>query len=218
MSFLAGVSAAGSFNGGTLAVFMAAVLYVNSKQALTQWFRSRGPDSGKSFVVFIAQIVIATLLIAGVAKNDLPVFLPFLLLPAAYLFFFRLRGEHFILTEITGFSLLAVAAPFAEYAASGKIDVKLYLATAVFFTAGVFKVRVQFTKRDLYRILTAAYLAFAVTIYYLLALPLVALLPLLDNLFFAVVLYKVKLRTAGWLEVAKGALFVALIAASHGVR
>lgn len=216
LAYLAGVSAAGRFNVDSIAVLAAIVFYVNSKQALTRWFRSKGPDSRRPLAVFLAQIIVATLLMAGVALHYLATVLPFLGIAAAYLFFFRFRGEHFILTEITGFFLLAAAAPLAELGASGIFDVRLYIAVAVFFTAGVFKVRVQFTRLDMYRILMAAYLAFALTIYYLLAVPFVALIPLLDNLYFAATLYKVRLRTAGWLEVAKGALFVVLISAAYG--
>jgi YwiC-like protein len=214
LSYLAGLSAAGGLSPSGVAVFVAVVLCINSKEALTRWLRSEGRDSQKSLAVFVCQIVIAMLLMVSVAWHSLAAVLPFLVLPA-YLLFFRFKGEHFILTEITGFLFLAAAAPFAELAASGRVDVRLYIAVAVFFTAGVFKVRVQFTRRDAFRVLMVVYLAFAASIYHLLALPLIALVPLADNLVFALTLYKAKLRTAGWMEVAKGALFVVLIAAAY---
>jgi hypothetical protein len=216
LSYLAGLSAAGKFSPREIAVFIAIVLYINSKRALTHWLRSKGQDSRKSLAVFISQVAVATLLMLGVVWQVLALVLPSLVVPAAYLLFFRLKGEHFIITEITGFFLLAVAAPLAQFAASGLIDVRLYIAVAIFFTAGVFKVRVQFARREAYRVLMVVYLGFAASIYHFLALPIIALVPLADNLVFAATLYKVKLRTAGWLEVAKGALFVVLIAATYG--
>lgn len=216
MSYLAGLSAAGQFSSGAIMVFMAIVLYVNSKQALTHWLKREGRDSRNSLGVFVLQAVCATLLTLGVVWHSLTAVLPFLAIPAAYLLFSRMKGEHFILTEVTGFFLLAVAAPLAELAASGHIDLNLYIGVAVFFTAGVFKVRVQLTKSQGYRILMVVYLVFAALVYQLLALPLVALLPLADNLVFTAILYKVKLRTAGRLELAKGVLFVILIAAAYG--
>ncbi len=215
LSYLAGLSAAGVLSPAGITVFVAVALCINSKQALTRWLKSEGRDSKKSFAVFASQIVIAMLLMASIAWHSLAAVLPFLVIPGAYLLFFRLKGEHFILTEIMGFFLLAFAAPIAELAVSGRIDVRLYIAVAVFFTAGVFKVRVQFTRREAYRVLMVVYVAFAASIYHLLALPLISLVPLADNLVFAVTLYKTKLRTTGWLEVAKGALFVVLIAATY---
>ncbi|MEJ2685143.1 MAG: hypothetical protein P8Z71_12200 [Candidatus Sulfobium sp.] len=216
LSYLAGLSVGRQFSPGAAAVFMSVVLCVNSKQALTHWLRSKGPDSRESLAVFISQIMIATLLMGIVTWDSLAAVLPFLVIPAAYLLLLRLRGEHFILTEMTGFFLLAVAAPLAEFASSGRIDIRFYIAVAVFFAAGVFKVRVQFTGRGAYRILMVIYLAFAASIYHILELPLIALVPLSDNLVFAAAPYKVKLRTAGWLEVAKGMLFVVLISVVCG--
>ena len=42
-------------------------------------------------------------------------------------------------------------------------------------------------------------------------IPLLILLPLADNLLAAAVLYKVRLQTTGWIEVAKSLLFLALM-------
>lgn len=215
LSFAAGLTAAGRFSPAVIAVLTATVLFVNSKQALTQYLRGRGLDSRMSLAVFLSQISIATLLIAAAARHSLMTVLPFLIVPAAYLFFFRFKGEHFMLTEITGFFLLSVSAPFAELAAVGHVDVRLYLAVSAFFAAGVFKVRAQLTRRKAYRILMVAYVALAASVYHLLALPLVALIPLAENLVFAATLYKSRLRVTGWLEVAKGVLFVIIIAAVY---
>lgn len=218
LSCLTGLFVAGQISRGVIFVLPALVLYVNSKQALTHWLRSKGRNSLEPLTVFISQIMIATFLLGSVAWHDLPEILPLAVIPALYLSLWRLKGEHFLFTEITGFFLLALAAPLSEFASSGRIDMKLYAATAVFFAAGVFKVRLRLTRQNLYRILMIAYLVFAASIYHLLALPFILLVPLTDNMVFAGIPYKIKLRTAGRLEAAKGVLFVILIATFYGAR
>lgn len=213
LCYLAGLCVGSQFGPDAVAVFAAVILCVNSKQALTHWLRSKRRDSRESLAVFVSQIMIAALLVGTATWDSLTAFLPFLVMPVAYLLLLFLMGEHFILTEITGFFLIAVAAPLAEFASSGLIDVKLYIAVAVFFAAGVFKVRLQFTGRGVYRLLMVAYVVLVSYVYHFLDLSLVPLLPLFDNLVFAAAPYKVRLRTAGRLEVVKGVLFVALIAA-----
>ncbi len=54
------------------------------------------------------------------------------------------------------------------------------------------------------------YLVFAAAVYYLIKSPLLALIPLVDNLILSVRRYNLKLRVTGWIEVAKGLLFMAL--------
>jgi hypothetical protein len=124
-------------------------------------------------------------------------------------------GEHSILTEISGFVLLSLSSLFARLAASGVIDPALFIAVAVFFTAGVFKVRVQFKKGVAQRILMVIYIAFAFIVYQLIPIPVLALLPLIDNLIFSITLYRVKVRVTGWLEVLKGVIFLLLMALGY---
>ena len=54
------------------------------------------------------------------------------------------------------------------------------------------------------------YAAFAVFVYWRMQIPVIVLLPLTDNIIAASTLYKVKLQTVGWLEVAKSLLFLGL--------
>ena len=98
----------------------------------------------------------------------------------------------------------------------GTLDLTLYAAVAVFFCAGVFKVRVQLRKRDVDRIVSLVYLYIAAMAYVVLKLPVIILLPLLDNVIFTIVLYQVKLKTTGWIEVGKSVLFLVLIAVYYG--
>jgi hypothetical protein len=85
------------------------------------------------------------------------------------------------------------------------------MATAVFFTAGVFKVRMQMKKGTFERVLTGVYLISALILYHVIRVPLIVLVPLLDDAIFAVTLYRVRLRTMGWIEVLKGIAFLVLI-------
>jgi hypothetical protein len=135
--------------------------------------------------------------------------------PLAYLLCLRFLGEHSILTEISGFVLLSLSSLVASLATSGVIDPALFIAVAVFFTAGVFKVRVQFKKGMAQRIIMVIYVAFACIVYRLIPMPAFALIPLIDNLIFSITLYRVKVRVTGWLEVLKGVIFLLLMALSY---
>jgi hypothetical protein len=55
----------------------------------------------------------------------------------------------------------------------------------------------------------------SVIIYRAFHLPVVILLPLVDNLVVAARPYEVKLQTTGWIEVGKSLLFLALMAAYY---
>lgn len=123
-----------------------------------------------------------------------------------------LAGEHAIAAEICGFGLLALSSLIAKFATSGIVDYKLYIAVAVFFIAGVFKVRLQLKKEFPQRVSMILYVAFAVFAYYLIRMPVIILLPLIDNAIFSITLYRIKLKATGWLEVIKGMAFLVLIA------
>jgi hypothetical protein len=130
----------------------------------------------------------------------------------AYLLCLKLLGEHALSTEVLGFVLLSLSSLIGRFAVSEVIDPRLFLAVAVFFTAGVFKVRMQFRKEVRYRILVIAYLAGSIVIYLTFDLPLLLLVPLADNFLFALIRYRAALSTTGWLEVSKGLAFLVLLA------
>jgi len=208
LSFLTGLLAGGVPSMKTLAAFFSLALFINAKQALTLWLRSQARNS---LIIFLAETGIASVLMLMVLGADIIRFLPLVILPAAYLLLLRFSGEHAIETEVVGFLLLTLSALVARYASVGNIDLRLYSAVAVFFTAGVFKVRIQFRKGMRERISMFIYAFSAALLYLVINIPLLPLLPLMDNLLFAVALYRVRLRTAGWLEVAKGVLFLILM-------
>jgi hypothetical protein len=87
---------------------------------------------------------------------------------------------------------------------------RLFLGVALYFTANVFKVKTMLFKKMQSRVLTALSVFFAVFVYQLMSIPIIVLLPLTDNIIAAATLYKVKLQTVGWMEVAKSLVFMGL--------
>ena len=215
LSYLAGLSVSAGFRPGVIAGFVALALFVNSKQALTSLLRGGASGFREDIAVFIAQVLTASVILIFLLGADLPRFLPFAVVPLMYLCLLRFAGEHAFLTEIAGFSLLSMASLISRFIISGEIDLRLYVAVAVFFASGVFKVRAKF-KRGMCERLSAAFYVFAsAASYYLLRIPLIVLLPLADNLIFSATLYRVKLKTAGWIEVAKGTVFLVLLTLNY---
>jgi hypothetical protein len=209
ISWLTGIALGRSFNCRAVAVLLAMALAVNSKQALMLWMRGAGRRKYQN--IFLLQVAAAAAIFLALFGSEIRIFLPYAVLPAAYILLNRFVGEHAAATEVTGFFLLALSALLAKFAVTSEIDPRLYLAAALFFAAGVFKVRVQFRKRVIDRAVMILYLLLAVEIYFFLKLPVIVLIPFIDNLLFSVTLYKVKLRTAGWIEVAKGLAFLILM-------
>ena len=215
LSYLTGIILSGRVTAGAVAVFIALALYINSKQVFVLWMRRRGENPAQALIIFLAQVVAATIILLSVLGKGLFSLMPYVVVPLAYLLCLRFLGEHSILTEISGFVLLSLSSLVARLATSGVIDPALFIAVAVFFTAGVFKVRVQFKKGMAQRILMVIYVAFACIVYRLIPMPAFALLPLIDNLIFSITLYRVKVRVTGWLEVLKGVIFLLLMASSY---
>jgi len=215
ISYLTGLSVTARFDIKSFAALAAISLYVNSKQALTLWVRGTEQGRSKSLVLFIAQIALASALLAYLLGDAILKFLPYGILPIIYISLTRLAGEHAMISELSGFVLLTSSVLVSRYIVSGDIDPRLYIATAVFFTAGVFKVRVQLKKRTFERVSMGLYLIFALILYRVIRLPLIVLLPLLDDVIFAVTLYRVKLRAMGWIEVLKGIAFLVLMTFSY---
>ena len=210
VAYIAGLFAGGRLTPEAFPVLIALAMLVNSKQAFTLWLRQRRDT--QSLTVFLGQVAFATLLLLYVFHGGVAPLLPLLIIPAAYLAVNRIAGEHALATEVLGFLLLSLAAPIAKYAVSLSLDYRLFIAVAVFFCVGVFKIRVQLRKTDRDRIVSATAVAAGVVIYLAAKLPLILLLPLADNLLFSAVPYQVKLKTTGWIEVAKSVVFLVLIA------
>ena len=211
VAFLTGLGVSKGFVWAALPVFVALGLLINSKQAFMRW--SRRTADRTALAVLLGQIIVGSGILLIVFQEGLPLLLPLLVFPAAYLLSNKLGGEHSILTELLGFALLSLAAVLARFLIVQGVDVRLFVATALYFTAGVFKVRSLLRRRPLDRLLTVLYVLFAAYAYHRFHIAYLILLPLADNVIAAATLYKVRLQTTGWIEVAKSLLFLGLMIA-----
>ena len=208
VAFVLGLAVSRAFPWQTVPVLAALGLLINSKQAYTKWVRQ--PAVRRHLVVFLGQVALGAVVLLVVFRSGLPQLFPLLVLPAAYLLSNRFAGEHFVLTELLGFALLSLAAVLAKFLVVGGVDVRLFVATALYFTAGVFKVKAVLLKKVRDRVLTVLYVAFAAYSYHRFHIALLILLPLVENVVMALTLYKVRLQTTGWIEVTKSMLFLGL--------
>jgi hypothetical protein len=209
VAYLTGLAVSRGFTWKTLPLFLSLALLVNSKQPFTLWLRRKGES--RALLVLLGHLVAASAVLIAVFGADGPRLLPLLVFPIAYLLMNRFAGEHFLLTELLGFAVISLAAVLAKFVVTGGLDVRLFVAVSLYFTAGVFKVKALLLKKPADRVLTALYVAFAVFAYRAFHIPFVILLPLIDNLIVSAFLYKVRLKTTGWIEVAKSLLFLALM-------
>lgn len=204
-----GLAVAGGWSWAAVPVFIALALLTNSKQSFMLWVR-RSPGKGP-LGIFLAQLFIAAVLLIALFGRDMQLLLPLLVIPAAYLVSNRVAGEHHLLTELLGFVLLSLAAVLAKFTIVKGVDVRLFVAVALYFTAGVFKVKVLLLGRTRDRVLAVLHAVLAVYAYSRFHIPLIILLPLIDNLAVAVLRYPVRLKTTGWIEVGKSLLFLLLM-------
>lgn len=207
LSFLIGAIISSAFSFSSLLSLLSISLFINSKQALTIWIRQKNQ---KAFYIFSGQMIGATLLILLAFSTETLRLLPFVLIPMTYIASLYFLGEHALFTELSGFAVLTLSSLIARFSASGIIDIPLYIATSLFFMAGVLKVRIQLRKRTIDRAVMVLYLAFTFIVYSLINIPVITLIPLMDNLLFSLTLYRVRLAVTGWIEVAKSILFVIL--------
>ena len=209
IAYIIGMGVSRTFVWPMLPVFVSLGLLINAKQAFTRWNRKAG--NREALTVFLGQLAVAAAIILAVVGRDIPLLLPLLVFPAAYLLLNKLAGKHNVFTELLGFALLSLSAVIARFLAVGGLDVRLFVAVALYFTAGVFKVKAVLFKKPLDRILAVLYILFAAYAYRRFYLSLLILLPLAENVVMAATLYKVRLQTTGWIEVAKSLLFLGLM-------
>ena len=209
VAFLIGMGVTREIPWQALPLFIALGLLINSKQAYMKW--TRHPLERKHLGVFLGQVAAASVILFALFAGNLPQVLPLLIVPAAYLLMNRYAGEHHVLTELLGFALLSLAAVLAKFLVVEGVDVRLFAATALYFTAGVFKVKAVLLRKMRDRVLTVLYVLFAAYVYRRFVISLLVLLPLAENIAMAIFLYKVRLQTTGWIEVAKSLAFLALM-------
>ncbi len=206
VAFTTGLVVSRVFPPASIPLFLALCLLINSKQAFTKWVRGR--DGGTALKLFIGQTAVAALVLVLIFGADIYRLFPFAILPAAYLAANRTTGEHSMSTELLGFGLLSIAGLLSRFLAIGEIDMRLFAASALYFGAGVFKVRILVQRRRRDRLMSLLFLIAAVWSYHSLSIPLMILLPLVDNLIATVAPYRLKLRTTGWIEVGKSLVFL----------
>lgn len=207
-SYISGIIVAGRIDLDIILPLLSLCLFVNSKQAFVIWQRLK---RRKALFVFILQLITGFLILLLAEGSSIFRLYPYSMIPLLYLLSFILLTEHNIFTEIAGFLTLCLASQIALFSLTGDIDIRLYLAVSLFFIAGVFKVRLQLKKDIKERALMIAYLICSIAFYLLLELNPLILLPLTDNLIFALTLYRVRLQVTGWIEVAKGVIFLVLL-------
>ncbi|RPI33666.1 MAG: hypothetical protein EHM54_10470 [Nitrospiraceae bacterium] len=197
------------FAAETLLTILGLTLLINSKPSIASSIRSKGK---KEHILWLLFFVIAGLaLLTPFLVKGLNAFLIFALPAAGYLILLWAGKEHNLATELTGFSLLTVAAPAVYFAVTGDMSWKLYLAVTLFFWAGVLKVRMRLRKSGFFRSVMIFYCVTVSLIYNFLGVPVLILLPLLENVFTALWLRPEKLRATGYTELAKGILFLIFI-------
>jgi len=213
IAYLTGLVAARQATIKAVAGFLALALLINAKQAVTIWTRAAAKERIAPGMIFFAHILIASLLLFPLYQQyDISLLLPFAVFPAAYLLALKFFGEHAIATEALGFILLSLAALVAKAIVGSGLDGSLFIVVAAFFVAGVFRVRLQLKKKMLYRILLFCYVGAAAALFFVMGYRVLLLLPLIDNMVFALTLYRVGLSTTGWIEMAKGFMFLLLMA------
>ena len=211
VAFLAGLGVSRAFPWQAIPLLVALGLLINSKQAYTKWIRGKGHRT--PLIIFLGQVAAATAVLLALFGGNLPQLLPLLILPIAYLLMNRFAGEHHILTELLGFALLSLAAVLAKFLVVQGVDVRLFAATALYFTAGVFKVKAVLFRKMRDRILAVIYILFTGIVYQRFHIASIILLPLAENVVMAATLYKVRLQTTGWIEVVKSLAFLGLMIA-----
>jgi hypothetical protein len=209
VAFLIGLGVSRAFPWQAVPLYAALGLLINSKQAYMKW--TRQPSVRRHLTVLLGQIGAASLILLPLFAGNLPLLLPLLIFPAAYLLMNRFAGEHHVLTELLGFAILSLAAVLARFLIVEGVDIRLFVATALYFTAGVFKVKAVLFKKTRDRVLTVLYVLFALYAYQRFHIAAIALLPLAENIVIAMTLYKVRLQTTGWIEVVKSLAFLVLM-------
>ena len=208
IAYLIGLGVSRAYSWAVIPLFLALGLLINSKQVFMKWMRRTGDRT--SLAILLVQIAVAAVILVGIFRSDIPRLLPLLIFPALYLFMNKLKGEHFVLTEVLGFTLLSLAAVLVKFLLTNGLDVRLFLGVALYFSAGVFKIKAVLLKKTGDRVLTAIAVVVAVVVYLRMHIPIIILLPLVDNVIVAAILYRVKLKTTGWIEVAKSLAFLGL--------
>ncbi|HBH62147.1 MAG TPA: hypothetical protein DDX85_10510 [Nitrospiraceae bacterium] len=198
------------FSHVTLLTVLGMALLINAKNPLASALRTRG-NKKEHVVWFLFFIVSGLVVLIPFLRDGFRSFFMFSILVLSYGILLYRGKEHSLFTEYNGFALLTLAAPVIYFTLTGVLSFKLYAAVLLFFGAGVFKVRVRTRKTMKYRWIMVLYCAVAVILYSLMNIPVILLLPLLENVVSVLLMREEKLRTTGYTELIKGIMFIILV-------
>jgi voltage-gated potassium channel Kch len=185
-------------------------MLINSKNPLASLVRTKG-EKTEHMLWFVFFSTAGLLLLTPFLVSGMKHFFLFSLLGVSYAVFLKAGKEHHILAELNGFALLTLSAPILFFVITGRVSLRLYAAVLVFFGAGVFKVKVRLRKTVFSRAGMVLYCVLGVIAFSLLNVSALILLPLLENVISSFWMREEKLRTTGYIEMAKSMAFVMLM-------
>ena len=204
----------------TLMTIIGMIFLINAKVPFSSLLRARSfnesgeSDTGKrstEHMYWLLIFVIAGLgLLVPFLMDGFRYFIGFSILVISYAILMKRGREHHLIAEINGFALLTLSAPIIYFTVTGDVSMRIYAAVLIFFVAGVLKVRVRIKKTPLYRGSMVTYCLAAAVVFHLIHIPLILLVPLLENIVSAIWMKEVKLKTVGDIELTKGILFILL--------
>ncbi len=183
---------------------------INSKNPLASTLRAK-KNKKEHVLWFLFFSLTGFLCLIPFLMEGLKMFSVFSLLVLSYILLLSRGKEHHLFTELNGFALLTVSAPIVYFVVTGEMSWRLYAAVLLFFGAGVFKVRVRLKKTFAYRLIMVFYCMSSVVSYYILDIPVILLMPLVENIMTALWMREEKLRTTGNTELIKAIIFIILI-------
>ena len=196
------------FTNVTALTIAGLVFLINSKNPLASALRSGGEIRHVRWFLFFTLTGLALLI--PFLTEGIKAFQFFALLVMSYIVLLYSGKEHHLAAELNGFALLTISAPVVYFAVTGEMSWKLYIAVTVFFSAGVFKVRLRLRKTSLFRWVMITYCIMSAALFYYIDLSLLLLLPFIENIVTALRLREEKLSTTGYIELAKGIVFLIL--------
>lgn len=183
---------------------------INSKKALTIALNGGGIYWFLGFSLCGLSMLIP-FLYSGITN-----FLLFIPLVIIYIILLIKGKEHSLISELIGFSLLCLSAPIIYFVLTDDFSIKLYLVIFMFFSAGVFKVRVRLRRTISYRVMMLLYCLMVLISFKYLNVSTIILLPLIENISTSLWIRDEKLKTTGQIELAKGIIFILLLTILNG--
>ncbi len=194
----------------TFLTILGLTLLINSKNPLVAVIRTKGENVEQLKWLLFFVIAGTSLLIPFIA-DGLGKFLIFSFLILSYMLMLSIGKEHHVLAELNGFALITLPAPIIYYVVTGEMSIKLYVAVFMFFAAGVFKVKVRIRKTADYRLFMGLYVSIVTIVYYFYKIPIILLVPLLENIISILWMREEALKTTGYIELTKGIMFLVLL-------